>query len=134
MSVLPHRGEHADRVRAAFASWGVNNEPFFDIVADDVTWRIIGTTPVSGTHRSKQAFVEATTPLAARFSQPSRVIIKSVHEAGDTVFLQWEGVNDSISGRPYHQTYCWVLRMADGKAVEVIAYLDTALINDMFND
>ena len=130
----PSTHGNAQRIREAFASWGINNEPFFSIVAEDVTWRIIGTTPVSGTHRSKQAFKDATAPLAARFSRPTRVKIKSIHEAGDTVFIQWEGVNRSVNGRPYRQSYCWVIRMSEGKAVDVVAYLDTALVQDMFVD
>ncbi len=33
------------------------------------------------------------------------------------------------SGKPYNQTYSWVMRLQDGKVVEGTAYLDTELIN-----
>jgi uncharacterized protein len=54
--------------------------------------------------------------------------------AGDTVVLQWEGTSMGVNGRPYNQSYCWVMRLADGQVVDVVAYLDTALLDDMFAD
>lgn len=126
---------NANAVRTAFASWEKgDSRPFFKLVADDVTWRVIGTTPVSGTYHSKPEFLSATAGLFDRFAEPLVAQVKAVHEAGDTVFLQWEGTSQGVNGRPYHQTYCWVIRMADGRAVDVTAYLDTALVDDMFAD
>lgn len=126
---------NADLVREAFSSWERgDSRPFFRIVADDVTWRVIGTTPVSGTYHSKTEFLAGAGGLFDRFAEPLVASIKAVHEAGDTVFLQWEGTSTGVNGRPYHQTYCWVIRLADGKAVDVVAYLDTALVDDMFAD
>lgn len=134
MYSMARTDSNARRVREAFASWGTDSQPFMALVADDVKWRIIGSTPVSGTHPSKEAFVAATAPLGARFTQPLRVDIKAVHEDGDTVFLQWEGTTSAVNGRIYRQSYCWVIRMAGGTAVEVVVYLDTALVDEMFRD
>jgi ketosteroid isomerase-like protein len=50
------------------------------------------------------------------------------------VILQWEGTSRSRTGKPYEQTYCWVLRLADDKIVDVTAYLDTELVSAMFHD
>jgi uncharacterized protein len=135
MSDIVDNTGYGAAVRGAFILWEQgDSRPFFEIVSDDVTWRIIGTTSVSGTYHSKQAVAEATAPLGARFIEPLMAKIKSIHEAGDTVFLQWEGTSHSVNGQPYHQTYCWVIRMAGGKAVDVVVYLDTALVDNMFAD
>lgn len=134
MSDTSNQVSHALKLRDALALWGTDSGPFMALVADDVKWRIIGSTAVSGTHLSKKAFAAATAPLGARFTEPLRVEIKSVHEDGDTVFLEWEGKTSAVNGRTYEQSYCWIIRMADAKAVEVVVYLDTALIDDMFRD
>lgn len=128
-------GSNGELVRTAFASWEKgDNRPFFKIVSDDVTWQVIGTTPVSGVYHSKQEFLTGTQALFDRFAEPIMASVKNVHEAGDTVVLQWEGNSTGVNGRPYHQTYCWVMRLADSRVVDVVAYLDTALLDDMFAD
>jgi ketosteroid isomerase-like protein len=132
MSAAPGNGE---LIRIAFGAWEHgDSRPFFRLVSDQVRWRVIGTTPVSGTYHSKQEFLAATQALFDRFSQPIMAAVTAVHEAGDTVVLQWEGTSQGVNGRPYHQSYCWVLRLAGGQVVDVAAYLDTALLQDMFAD
>ncbi|MEN6293689.1 MAG: hypothetical protein ABFC34_01225 [Methanobacterium sp.] len=36
------------------------NEKFFEHVADDVLWKVMGTHPLAGTYHSKQAFLTHT--------------------------------------------------------------------------
>ena len=127
---------NGELVRTAFASWEQgDSRPFFQIVADDVTWRVIGSTPVSGTYHSRSEFLGgAAGQLFERFAEPLVAEVTAVHEAGDTVVLQWQGTSRGVNGRPYNQDYCWVMRLADAKVVDVVAYLDTALVDDMFAD
>jgi ketosteroid isomerase-like protein len=118
----------------AFAAWGRgDSKPFFAIVADDVTWTVIGTTPISGTYTSKKAFLDgAVRQLSGRLQGPILADVKGVNADGDMVFLRWEGKSTGPGERPYEQTYCWALRLAGGKVVEVTAYLDTELVSAMF--
>ncbi len=127
---------NAERVRAAFSHWerGSSRE-FFELVSPTVTWRVIGTTPISGTFTDKASFVAgATGKLIAQLGEPLLATIVAVHDVGDTVILQWEGRSRGRNGRPYEQTYCWVLGFEAGLIRNVIAYLDTALVEDMFAD
>jgi len=128
--------ENRRLVAEAFAGWETgDNRPFFDLVADDVTWTVIGTTPISGRYDSKRSFLKgAVSGLSQRLEGGIRARIRKVLADGDHVVLQWEGTSASRSGRPYRQTYCWVLRLSDGKIVEVTAYLDTELVSAMFQD
>lgn len=124
-----------DLVREAFRAWERgDNRTFFALVADDVTWRVIGTTPISGTYGSKREFLAATAPFAARLDGPILAKIVDVREAGDKVYLEWEGSCTGRNGRAYRQTYCWAMRLADGQIRDVVAYLDTEMVSAMFAD
>ena len=51
--------ETRKRIGDAFAAWAKGDtKPFFALVADDVTWTVIGTTPISGRYESKRAFLK----------------------------------------------------------------------------
>ena len=127
--------ENQTLVAEAFAAWEHGDfEPFFKVVADDVRWTVIGSTPISGTFDGKQAFRDgAVLPLHARLASPIQATVLNVFDAGDHVILQWNGESTGKSGAPYHQTYCWVMRLSGGLIVEVTAYLDTELVSRIFN-
>jgi uncharacterized protein len=118
----------------AFAAWEHGDYlPFFKVVSDDVRWTVIGSTPISGTFEGKQAFLDgAVVPLHDRLAGPIQATVLDVFGDGDHVILWWKGRSQSKTGQPYHQTYCWVMRLADGLIVEVTAYLDTGLVSAMF--
>lgn len=121
------------RVATAFAAWEEgDSRPFFRLVADDVRWTVIGSTGISGTFTSKRDFLSsAVGELSATFAEPLVASVRRILVDGDHVVLQWDGRSRSHSGRPYEQTYCWVLRFAAGRIVEVDAYLDTELVSAM---
>ena len=124
---------NADRVRAAFEAWGQgSSRELFALVDPEVTWRVIGTTPISGTQHGKKQFLAATQPFVERLADPITARVLAIHEAGDTVIVQWEGTSRGRNGRPYDQSYCWVMRSTGDTITDEVAYLDTALINDMF--
>ena len=125
----------SELVRNAFSSWEQgDSRPFFGLVAADVDWTVIGSTPISGRYRSKREFLAATAPFAERLADPIVARIVAVTGADDKVFLQWEGTSKGTNGRPYRQTYCWVMRVADDEVCEVVAYLDTEMVSAMFAD
>jgi ketosteroid isomerase-like protein len=129
-------GGNSKLIADAFAAWEEGDfRPFFEIVADDVNWTVIGSTPISGTFAGKQAFLDgAVLPLHERLAGSIRATVLDVFEDGDHVILRWQGESASKSGRPYRQVYCWVMRLADGMVAEVTAYLDTELVTEMFED
>jgi hypothetical protein len=128
--------ENQRLIAEAFAAWEHGDyQPFFKIVADDVRWTVIGSTPISGTFEGKQAFLDgAVVPLHDRLAGPIKATVLNIFGDGDQVILQWQGESTGKSGHPYHQTYCWVMRLSGGLIVEVTAYLDTGLVAAMFDD
>jgi ketosteroid isomerase-like protein len=126
--------ENKKLIQDAFAAWvrGDGNA-FFNLLADDVRWTVIGSTPISRTFLSREAFLEgAVKPLTSKLTGPIVPTVRDIIAEGDKVVLQWEGRSSGKNGLPYHQVYCWVMRLADGKVREGIAYLDTDLINQIW--
>lgn len=126
--------ENKKLIQDAFAAWARGDgNAFFNLLADDVRWTVIGSTPVSRTFTSRQAFVDgAAKPLMAKLAGPIVPTVRDVIAEGDKVVLQWEGRAVAKNGTIYHQTYCWVMRFADGRVREGTAYLDTELIEQIW--
>lgn len=105
-------------------------QPFGDAMADDFTWHMTGTTPWSGTYAGKDDVRQRM--LRALFSQfatrytntPKRILAD-----GDFVVVECRGNVVTKSGRPYCNTYCYVIRLRGGKMVELTEYFDTALVS-----
>jgi ketosteroid isomerase-like protein len=47
---------------------------------------------------------------------------------------QTAGIAETLDGRPYNNTYCQVIRLRDGRTIEVTEYMDTALVSKVFGD
>jgi uncharacterized protein len=117
-------------VREAFLPWEQGDSgPFFDLVADDVRWTVIGTTSASGVFESKEALItDAFGPLMDRLDGPLVARLVDVSADGDKVFLQHESSGVTTDGIKYEQAYCFAMKMRDRRIVEIVAYLDTDLL------
>jgi uncharacterized protein len=126
--------ENRKLIQDAFTAWARGDgNAFFNLLADDVRWTVIGSTPVSRTYTSKAAFVEgAAKPLTAKLDGPIVPTVRDIMADGDRIALQWDGRSSGKNGTVYHQTYCWVMRLENGKVKEGTAYLDTELINQLW--
>ena len=112
-----------------------NGRPFVEALADDVRWTIIGSTAWSRTYVGKPSVInELLRPLGRELGGAS--IIKARHfiAEGDDVVVQATGHNTTVSGKKYENSYCWVVRMRDGKMRELTEYADTQLIASVLGD
>lgn len=117
-------------VRAAFQYWERGDPTrFFDLIADDVNWTVIGTTRVSGVYSSKQALIDtAFGPLLEQMEGPLTTRLRDVSADGTKVFLEFASQGVTHSGVHYDQVYCWSMTMQGEKIDRIIAYLDTDLL------
>ncbi len=117
-----------------FAKWEAGNSSgFFDAVANDVVWTAIGSTPISGVSHSKKEYMDKTyLPLQAVFAGSTSCKVKRVLADGDTVVVEWHGETPLAKGGVYANDYCWVVRVAGDKLVEVTGYFDTAAVQALF--
>ena len=122
------------RLREAFRPWeSGDSRPFFDMIADDVTWTVIGTTSVSGTYHSKQALIDnAFGPLLSTLDGPLKTTFVDLAGEGDKLFLRFTSRGVTTTGICYDQTYCWAMVMPGDRITEITAYLDTDLLRRVF--
>ena len=125
--------ENKKVVADMFAAWSRGQGGFLDMLADDVQWTVIGSTPVSRAYKSKKAFIEgAVKPLGEKISGAIQPTLRDIIVDGDKVVLQWDGRAAGKNGTDYRQTYCWVMRVENGKVKEGTAYLDTEIISKLW--
>lgn len=106
-----------------------DHAPFIAAMADDFVWRIIGTTAWSGEYVGKADVCERLLkPLYTQFVAPSSIAPTRILSDGDYVVVQCQGDATTVSGERYANTYCLVIRMADGQLREMTEYMDTALV------
>jgi uncharacterized protein len=111
-----------------------DSRPLFEHVSDDVHWTITGTNPLSGDYRSKREFLAATYErLAGVLKEPVRPSVLRIVAEGDLAVIEWRGHATSIVDRPYDNDYCWIIRVAEDRIVEVRAYFDGGLVEDLFH-
>ena len=106
-----------------------NMDACFDLISDDIKWVNIGSTSLSGTFRGKEELMEKLLgPLFGRLKAGIFTRINQLIAEGEYVVAQTSGTAETLDGRPYNNTYCWIIRLRNGKFVEVTEFADTELI------
>ena len=118
-------------VREAFARQVGDGDRFYTILADDVNWTVaLADNP--STYTSRQQFLEeGSGPITDRLSTPIRPTIRELYTAGDTVIAWWDGVATARDGQPYRNSYAWIMTLREDRVVRVVAFLDTAALNEL---
>jgi ketosteroid isomerase-like protein len=112
-----------------------DGRPFRDSLADDVRWTLTGTTRWSRTYEGKRAVIdELLRPLFAQFADQYTNTAHRFIAEGEYVVVECRGCVTTKSGKPYHNSYCWICRIADGKLKELTEYMDTALVERALDD
>ena len=117
-------------VRKIFKGLETGDEAdFFEHVADDVDWTVMGTHPLAGHYRSKMTF------LAGTFAKLGKVLPKGVQLSVEHLIVKDEqAVVELHSGATaknrlrFDNRYCWVVYFRDNVIVRVRAYLDSAMV------
>jgi uncharacterized protein len=120
-------------VQASFDRWRAGTGGPFELLADDAHWTIVGSSPVSKTYQSKKGFIaEVIRPFNARMEQPLKPTVRNIYADGDSVVVLFDGASVCIDGEPYRNTYAWFMQMKDGRVVNVTAFFDTRLFDEMW--
>ena len=126
----------ADYVRTLFANLeNGRTDVFFDHVAVDVNWTVMGTHPLAGTYHTKADFRAHTFARLNKLLKEGVVLrVINLLVDGDTAAVEMESLSTALNGKPFHNTYCWVARFSNGTIVEVRAYVDSALVQQLIDE
>jgi len=101
----------------------------FSLIAENITWTNIGSTSLSGTYHGIGELQEKLLgPLFGRLKQGIKTTVHRLVAENDYVVAQTSGTAETLDGRPYNNSYCWIIKIQHGKFAEVTEYMDTELI------
>jgi hypothetical protein len=99
---------------------------FMAALTADVTWTIPGFWPgISGVknRREIEHFMRKVFP--AGFPQGLRAQVRTIHQDGSTVLVEFRGIATTSRCRSYDNAYCFVFEFEGDKVVEIREYMDT---------
>jgi len=121
-------------VRASFDRWREASGGPFELLADDVEWTIVGSSPLARTYHGKQEFIDTViAPFNARMATPLVPTVRGIFADGDTVIILFDAEAAVIDGKPYRNTYTWYFWMNDGKVTKAIAFFDNRHFDEFWN-
>ena len=110
-----------------------DGDAFFSRVADDVDWTVMGTHPLAGRYPTKAAFRVATfARLAKVLPGGAQLNVTHLIVSGDIAVAELISRATAQNGMRFDNHYCWVVRFVGETIVEVRAYLDSALVAELF--
>jgi ketosteroid isomerase-like protein len=124
----------ADFVRRIFAGLEHGDgAAFFEHVADDVDWTVMGTHPLAGHYKSKAEFIAATFAKLGRvLPGGAQLNVNDVFIAGDVAIVELHSRATAKNGFRFDNRYCWVCYFRNNKISRVRAYLDSAMVARLF--
>jgi uncharacterized protein len=123
-----------ERVRKIFKGLETGNgAAFFEHVADNVDWIVMGTHPLAGHYHSKKAFIEGTFAKLERvLPQGAELHVEHLLAKGDQAVVELHSLATAKNGMRFDNYYCWVVYFKDEVIVKVRAYLDSAMVAQLF--
>jgi ketosteroid isomerase-like protein len=105
----------------------------FGLIADDIRWTNMGTTSLSGTYSGKGELMEKLLgPLFGQLKQGIHMDVIHLVAEGDRVVAQTQGSAETLDGKAYNNSYCWIIRIRNGQFAELTEFLDTELVTSVF--
>jgi hypothetical protein len=101
-----------------------------DAFTEDGSAWTLGSLSLSGTHAPDE-IRRLSREILQAFPKGLRLWIRALTAEGDRVAVEAESDGVHASGRHYHNTYHFLIRVRDGKIAELREYLDTLLVQDV---
>lgn len=129
--------DETERNRAAVAAgleaWAEGTGSPYDLLAEDVRWTIAGNSLAGKTYPTKDAFMtEVIGPFNARMRERLIPSVHRIYAEGDTVIAHFDARGVALDGKPYVNSYAWILRMEGGQIVEAHAFFDALAFDDLW--
>ena len=134
MSTHSETLENKALVQASFDRWRAGTGSPFELLTPGADWTIVGSSPLSKTYPSRQAFLdEVIHPFNARMATPLSPTVRRIYADGDTVICLFDAAGTTRDGLPYRNTYTWYFQMKTGQVISAIAFFDTRDFDEFWN-
>lgn len=101
----------------------------FDLLADDASYRIIGSTPLSAPMKGRQAIKDLLVNALGSFQEPLALTFQELIVEGTRAVCLAAGKALGPTGLPYAQPhYAMVLGIENGRIQSVVEFMDTVAI------
>ena len=129
-----HTTVTADRVSKIFKGLEQGDgSSFFEHVADDVDWIVMGTHPLAGHYTSKHAFVAGTFDKLNRvLADGAQLVVDNLIVTDNQAVVEMHSRATARNGMRFDNRYCWIVSFRDDAIVRVRAYLDSAMVARLF--
>ena len=114
----------------------LNLEPSYrQAQKEDVNWPVMGTHPLAGTCHTKAGFLAHTFARLNKLLKEGVVLrVTNLLVDGNTAAVELQSLSTAMNGKPFNNRYCWIARFSNGTIVEVRAYLDSALVQQLIDE
>ena len=120
-------------VAGRLEAWANGTGSPYDLLAEDASWTITGNSKAAKTYPTKDAFMsEVIRPFNSRMQSPLIPTVRKLYAEGDTVIAFFDAKGVARDGKPYENTYAWILEMKDGKIVRSNAFFDSIAFDDLW--
>lgn len=120
-------------IARSFEAWRAGAGGPYDLLAPDASWTITGRSAAAKTYPTREAFMsEVIRPFNARMRSRLVPTVRHLYAEGDTVVAFFDASGTARDGRPYDNTYAWILEMSDGRIVRAHAFFDSIAFNDLW--
>jgi ketosteroid isomerase-like protein len=114
-------------------AWADGTGSPYDLLAPNVSWTIAGNSKGSRNYPSKEAFMsEVIRPFNARMRDRLIPSVHRIYADGDAVVAHFDARGVALDGKPYVNSYAWILRMQAGQVVEAQAFFDAHAFDDLW--
>lgn len=121
-------------IQKAFDDWRAGQGGIFQLLADDAVWVVAGNSPVSGTYRTREAFMEdAVKPITDKLATSIVPTVRQIVAQGPHVVAFWDGQATAKDGSRYENSYSWHMQLENGRITQVTAFLDTWRLVELMN-
>ena len=106
---------------------------FFKHVSDDVDWIVMGTHPLAGHYHSKADFVTGTfAKLGKVLPEGTRLHLEYLLVMDNQAVVELHSLATAKNGMRFDNRYCWVVVFTNNVITKVRAYLDSAMVRQLF--
>jgi uncharacterized protein len=125
-----------ERVREIFKGLeSGDGAAFFERVADNVDWTVMGTHPLAGHYHSKKDFIAGTfAKLGQVLVQGAQLHVQHLIVKDDQAAVELRSLATAKNGMRFDNRYCWIVDFQDSVIVRVRAYLDSAMVARLFDE